>query len=37
MAFSARRERLSHVAPFVLDLKPDVLDDLPESCAIEDA
>ena len=37
IAFSARRERLSHVAPFVHDLKPDVLDDLSESCVIEEA
>jgi hypothetical protein len=37
IAFSALRGRLSHVAPFVRSLKPDVLDDLSESCEIEEA
>jgi hypothetical protein len=37
MACSALREQLSQVAPFVRDLKPDVLDDLLESCEIEEA
>jgi hypothetical protein len=37
MAFSALREQLSQVAPFVRDLKPDVLDDLSESCESEEA
>ena len=36
IAFSALRERLSQVAAFVRDLKPDVLDDFSESCEIED-
>jgi hypothetical protein len=37
IAFAALRERLDQVAPFVRDLKPDVLDDLSESCEIEEA
>jgi hypothetical protein len=37
MAFAALRERLSQVAPFVRYLKPDFLDDLSESCEIEEA
>jgi hypothetical protein len=37
IAFAALRERLDQVAPFVRDLEPDVLDDLSESCEIEDA
>jgi hypothetical protein len=37
IAFSSLRERLSQGAPFVHDLRPDVLDDLSESYAIEDA
>jgi hypothetical protein len=37
IGFSALRERLSQDASFVRYLKPDVLDDLSESCAIEEA
>jgi hypothetical protein len=37
IAFSALSERLSQVAPFVRYLKPDFLDDLSESCEIEEA
>jgi hypothetical protein len=37
IAFSALRERLSQGAPFVRYLKPDFLDDLSESCEIEEA
>jgi hypothetical protein len=37
IAFSALRERLSQVASFMRYLKPDVLDDLSESCEIEEA
>src|SRR5262245_28993583 len=37
IAFSALRERLNQVAPFVRYLKPDFLDDLSESCEIEEA
>jgi len=37
IAFSALPERLSQVAPFVRYLKPDFLDDLSESCEIEEA
>jgi predicted RNA-binding protein len=37
IAFAALRERLDQVAPFVRYLKPDFLDDLSESCEIEEA
>jgi hypothetical protein len=37
IAFSALRERLSQVAPFVRYLKPDFLDDFSASCEIEEA
>jgi len=35
--FSALRERLSQVAPFVRYLRPDFLDDVSESCEVEEA
>jgi hypothetical protein len=37
IAFAALRARLSQVAPFVRYLEPDFLDDLSESCEIEEA
>ena len=35
--FSALRERLTQIAPFVRYLKPDFLDDVSESCEVEEA
>jgi predicted RNA-binding protein len=37
IAFSALRERLAQVAPFVRYLKPDFLDEVSESCEVEEA
>jgi hypothetical protein len=37
ISFSALRERLTQVAPFLRYLRPDFLDDVSESCEVEDA